>query len=87
MLTNGGDNEGLFRAAIMHSGSPVPTGYIDNSIVQSQYDALVEMVGCSEAPDTLECLRQAPSDTMVAAGSALPGVFDYTVSPIFALVR
>ena len=82
MLTNGGDTEGLFRAAIMHSGSPVPTGYTDSQAQQAQYDAIVDMVGCSGSEDTLECLRQAPADAMVAAGSALPGTFDYSVSKV-----
>ena len=32
MLTNGGDPEGLFRAAFMNSGSPVPTGPVEDGI-------------------------------------------------------
>ena len=43
MLTNGGDTEGLFRAAFMQSGSPQPTGditdvgkYTDNSNLMNE---------------------------------------------------
>ena len=30
MLTNGGDNEGLFRAAFMSSGGPISSGDIED---------------------------------------------------------
>ena len=30
MLTNGGDTEGLFRAAVMNSGSPFKTGPLED---------------------------------------------------------
>ncbi|OCH85829.1 carotenoid ester lipase precursor, partial [Obba rivulosa] len=58
MLTNGGNTEGLFRAAFMESGSALPFG----SVVEEQtlYDALVAAVGCAPTDDTLECLREVP---------------------------
>ena len=77
MLTNDGDPEGLFRGAIMHSGSPLPVGDIEAQ--QEQYDAVVISTGCAEAMDTLQCLRDVPADTLVAAGNSLPGLYGYLV--------
>lgn len=60
----GGRDDSLFREAIMESGgsiSPCPmnvTGY------QSAYDSLVEEVNCSQAVDTLQCLREAPFEAL-----------------------
>ncbi|KZS97394.1 carotenoid ester lipase precursor, partial [Sistotremastrum niveocremeum HHB9708] len=55
MVANGGNNEGLFRAAFMESGSPAPSK--DITAGQANYDALVSAVGCNGASDTLACLR------------------------------
>ena len=77
LLTNGGNPEGLFRGAIMHSGSPLPVGDIEAQ--QEQYDAIVRSTGCAEAADTLQCLREVPADTLVAAGNSLPGLYGYLV--------
>lgn len=62
----------------MAAGSPIPTG--DITLLQPQYDQLVEEAGCSDATDTLECLRQVPAATLVDAGKTLPNLFDYAVS-------
>ncbi|KAJ7776822.1 alpha beta-hydrolase [Mycena maculata] len=75
MLANGGNTEGLFRAAFMESGSPIPVGSIDNG--QMYYDAIVEQTGCSSATDTLACLRTVPYATLLAAQNASPGIFSY----------
>ena len=77
MITNGGDPEGLFRGAIMHSGSPLPTGGVEKQ--QEYYDAIVEAVGCTGTQDTLQCLREAPADALVASAQALPGILGYKV--------
>jgi carboxylesterase type B len=68
MVANDGDNEGLFRAAFMESGSPIPVGPVENG--QKYYDAIVEQTGCSTASDTLECLRTVPYATLKAAQDA-----------------
>ncbi|KAI9449008.1 carotenoid ester lipase precursor [Lactarius psammicola] len=65
MLTNGGNTEGLFRAAFMQSGSPPPIGDITHG--QRFYDDLVERTGCSGSSDTLACLRAAPYEKLKAA--------------------
>ena len=77
MLANGGNNEGLFRAAFMQSGSPLPLGDITEG--QPHYDALVEQTGCTGSADTLECLRALPFDVLKAAVDKSPGIFDYQV--------
>jgi len=71
MITNGGNNEGLFRGAFMQSGAVLPTG--DTSIAQQLYDDLVRGAGCDGAKDTLECLRQAPFSVLKEAVNTLPG--------------
>ncbi|KAH9001906.1 carotenoid ester lipase precursor [Lactarius hatsudake] len=65
MLTNGGNTEGLFRAAFMQSGTPPPIGDITHG--QRYYDDLVVRTGCSGSSDTLACLRAAPYDELKAA--------------------
>ncbi|KAE9396133.1 alpha beta-hydrolase [Gymnopus androsaceus JB14] len=75
MVTNGGDTEGLFRAGFMESGSPIPVGSITDG--QVYYDEIVEFCGCSDSDDTLDCLRDAPYDTLVDAINQTPGIFAY----------
>ena len=78
MVTNGGNPEGLFHAAFMESGSPIPVGDITHG--QKDYDALVKETGCSGSSDTLECLRGVPFDTLMTAINKSPGIFSYQVS-------
>ncbi|KAI0703975.1 Alpha/Beta hydrolase protein, partial [Earliella scabrosa] len=70
MLTNDGDPEGLFRGAIMSSGSLVPTGKIED--LQDTYDFVVEHVGCGGAADSLACLRTVSTDSLLRAASDTP---------------
>ena len=77
MVTNGGDSEGLFRAAIMQGGGPVPIDDITHG--QPYYDALVAETGCSGANDTLQCLREVPYDTLLNAVGQSPGPLAYQV--------
>ncbi|KAI0656620.1 carotenoid ester lipase precursor [Cubamyces menziesii] len=75
MVANNGDNEGLFRGAIMESGSPLPTG--DTELQQPSYDTVVQHAGCAGEADTLKCLRGVSADTLMAAAEAVPNLFDY----------
>ncbi|RPD58729.1 carotenoid ester lipase precursor [Lentinus tigrinus ALCF2SS1-7] len=82
MLTDGGNAGGLFRAAIMDSGSPLPTG--DTALQQWAYDSIVEQVGCANATgttvadtDTVQCLRGADGDALLAAAGTFPGSSAY----------
>ena len=72
MLANGGDNEGLFRAGFMQSGSPHPYGEIENG--QWSYDWLVDEGGGGGAGDTLQCLREAPYEAIKKAIDESPSV-------------
>ncbi|KAI9437418.1 carotenoid ester lipase precursor [Lactarius psammicola] len=75
MITNGGNNEGLFRGAVMQSGGPIPVGNITNG--QRYYDFMVEKTGCAKHKDTLECLRRIPYSTYKKAMDSSPNMFSY----------
>ncbi|KAG7088708.1 hypothetical protein E1B28_012678 [Marasmius oreades] len=75
MVANGGETEGLFRAAFMQSGATIPVGDISHG--QVYYDQLVSTTGCSGSPDTLACLRQVPYEKLYDAISDTPGIFSY----------
>jgi carboxylesterase type B len=77
MLTNNGNQEGLFRGAVMQSGGPIPVGDIENG--QQYYDHMVEATGCKRAQDTLDCLRKVPYDTYKKAMDGSPNFFAYQV--------
>jgi len=77
MLANGGNTEGLFRAAFMESGAPVPVGDITHG--QKYYDSIVANTGCSSATDTLACLRTVPYASLKAAINKTPGIFSFQV--------
>ncbi|KAH9060190.1 carotenoid ester lipase precursor [Lactarius vividus] len=75
MLANGGNTEGLFRAAFMQSGSPTPIGDITNG--QKYYDFLVSRTNCTTSSDTLACLREAPYEVLQSAMDSTPALFSF----------
>ncbi|KAF9523406.1 carotenoid ester lipase precursor [Crepidotus variabilis] len=75
MLFNRGNTEGLFRAAFMESGAPLPVGGLAKG--QKYYDLAVNEAGCSSANDTLACLRVKPYETLKAAFNKAPGLISY----------
>ncbi|KAI9452781.1 carotenoid ester lipase precursor [Lactarius psammicola] len=75
MLTNNGNQEGLFRGAIMQSGGPIPVGDIENG--QEYYDLMVEETGCRNVTDTLACLRRVPYSTFKYAMDKSPDFMAY----------
>jgi acetylcholinesterase len=77
MQVNKGNQEGLFRGAIMQSGGPVPVGDIEHG--QPYYDALVKNTGCDKSYDTLECLRKVPYIKFKYAMDISPNFFAYQV--------
>ena len=44
---------------------------------QVYFDSLVNSTNCTNAPDRLECLRQAPFSTLQNAIDATPSMFSY----------
>lgn len=85
LVTNQGDNEGLFRSAIMQSGSP--QNAMDSSSCQWHYDRLVSDLGCSGADDTLDCLRDLPYEKLKQGVEDMsPGMFGYQVGGLRQLL-
>ncbi|KAH9913483.1 Alpha/Beta hydrolase protein, partial [Epithele typhae] len=64
IVYNDGNTEGLFHALWAESGAIQPVGWLDGPRPQAAYDTYVASVGCSDANDTLTCLRQAPADAV-----------------------
>ncbi|KAM5545368.1 hypothetical protein V8D89_000981 [Ganoderma adspersum] len=77
MLYNGGNTEGLFRSGFMESGTALPSGYVDNDYLQSNYDGIVADTGCSKSNDTLQCLREVPTSVLKAAMDKTPSFLSY----------
>ncbi|KAH7319331.1 Alpha/Beta hydrolase protein [Rhexocercosporidium sp. MPI-PUGE-AT-0058] len=72
LLGYGAKSDGLFRGAILHSGSatgrsPVPRP--NHTDWQSHYDAIVSATGCNNSSDTWTCLQGVPIDSLVQASS------------------
>ncbi|KAF9055791.1 carotenoid ester lipase precursor [Panaeolus papilionaceus] len=76
MLANDGNNDGLFRAAILQSGSPIHVGNIRGP-AQFNYDSLVAQTGCSNTTNTLDCLRKLPFPKLKAVVDSFPNFFSY----------
>ncbi|KZV67208.1 carotenoid ester lipase precursor [Peniophora sp. CONT] len=78
MLTNGGDTEGLFRAAFMSSGGPLPTGSVEH--VQDRWDNFATIAGCGDflgKASVFECLRNASLEDIRAGQDASGSIFGY----------
>ena len=79
LLANGGDPEGLFRAAWMDSGFTFPA----NSSIASQqptFDLIVSDVGCSsDFDDKLGCLRNVSTDALTIAMNKTASFLGFTV--------
>ncbi|EPS45987.1 hypothetical protein H072_45 [Dactylellina haptotyla CBS 200.50] len=70
-----GRDDGLFRGAIMQSGSPVmyrPFPFPDTN--QKNYDAVIEATGCAEASDSLQCLRAVDVELLNKALNTTSGM-------------
>jgi cholinesterase len=76
LLAYGGRDDKLFRGAIMDSGFSTSQFYWPASGPQYQgaYDAIVNYTNCSNAADTLNCLRSVPEETMAYAINITNGV-------------
>ncbi|PCH39075.1 sterol esterase [Wolfiporia cocos MD-104 SS10] len=76
IILNDGETEGLFRAAVMESGSAYALRNV--SAGQQYYDLVVQSTGCSQQADTLDCLRRAPAEQIIAAVNMTPNSNGYT---------
>ncbi|KAI1495428.1 Alpha/Beta hydrolase protein [Biscogniauxia marginata] len=72
LIAYDGDNKGLFRSAVLQSGSPVAK-FANADTWQPYFDAVVERTGCANATNRLGCLRALPWET-------LNGIFNSTTS-------
>jgi acetylcholinesterase len=63
LIAYDGQFNGLFRSAIMESGSPV-TKFVDAATWQPYFDAVVEKTGCTNATSHLDCLRELPAQAL-----------------------
>jgi len=80
MLLNNGNNENLFRAAIMLSGGASKLN--DYHRGQSTFDSIVSQVGCGSATDKITCLRQVPYDALYKAVQEQPSFLSYESSAL-----
>ncbi|ROW05085.1 hypothetical protein VSDG_00587 [Cytospora chrysosperma] len=84
LLANGGRDDGLFSAAICQSGGPYYFGSFTPA-AQSEllYASILNATNCTNADDTLQCLRAAPFETLNTAftGSLFLPVIDGTLVP------
>ncbi|BAE66562.1 unnamed protein product [Aspergillus oryzae RIB40] len=67
----------LFHGAIMNSGSAVPADPVDGVKGQAVYDAVVASAGCSDASNTLQCLRELDYTDYLNAANSVPGILSY----------
>nr|VWO96912.1 Carboxylic ester hydrolase (EC [Ganoderma boninense] len=61
----------------MESGSPLPTGYVDNPLCQATFNDFVSNAGCSGSEDSIACLRNVSTDVFVRAVNKAPSLSDY----------
>ncbi|KAJ7132220.1 Alpha/Beta hydrolase protein [Mycena epipterygia] len=66
----------IFHGAFMQSGSTSSIPPITQG--QPQYDQLVAATNCTQAADTLDCLRYAPYEDLMAAINQTPNIFSYS---------
>jgi acetylcholinesterase len=80
MVTNGGDAEGLFRSAFMQSGSPVPTGPVEDG--QVYFDTFATVAGCGDSLGSVtvfDCLRGISTEVIRNATNATPSIESFQV--------
>lgn len=64
LMTYGGRTDGLFHRSIQESGSATTAWYNGSDWYQPIYNKIVEQTNCTQWPDTLECLRTIPYETI-----------------------
>jgi carboxylesterase type B len=64
LLSYGGKTDNLFHRTIQESGSAATAWYNGSDWYQPIYNKIVEQTNCTDWPDTLECLRTIPYETI-----------------------
>ncbi|KAF1951775.1 alpha/beta-hydrolase [Byssothecium circinans] len=64
LMSYGGRTGGLFHRSIQESGSAATAWYNGSDWYQPIYDKIVSQTNCTDWPDTLECLRTVPYETI-----------------------
>jgi carboxylesterase type B len=64
LVASGGQNHGLFRAAILQSGGPITRTGFREAPAQKMLDAFLRMTGCNGTTDSLGCLRKLPFEQL-----------------------
>lgn len=64
LMTYGGKSSGLFHRSIQESGSASTAWYNGSVWYQPIYNKIVSQVNCTDAIDTLACLRTIPYETI-----------------------
>lgn len=78
----GGRDDKLFRAGIMESGGSISASTGNFTMYQSSYDTLAASVNCSNAVDSLQCLREVPFETLNSVLNGTDGSSAYDFSPV-----
>lgn len=79
----GGRDDGLFRGGIMQSGGSISAmPQRDETYYQDSFDKLASQVGCSNAEDKLQCLREVPFEKLNSALNGTGGTPAYEFSPV-----
>lgn len=66
----------LFRAAIMNSGSVIPTAPVDSTKAQAIFDRVAQVANCTGDRPKLECLRSLSVEKFYHAANSVPGILD-----------
>ncbi|KAN0094321.1 Alpha/Beta hydrolase fold [Tylopilus felleus] len=77
MVAYDGQLNGLFRGVVMESGAASPIHDIAFPPAQEKYNFLLERTNCTSASDTLDCLRQAPYESIRDAVLQTPPLLSY----------
>lgn len=67
----------LFRSGIMNSGSIIPADPVDCPKGQAVYNHVLEVAGCSNATNTLACLRALDYTDYLNAVNSFPSILSY----------
>jgi triacylglycerol lipase len=78
----GGRDDKLFRAGIMESGGSIAAQAGNYTSSQAEYDDVASKVGCLDAVDSLQCLREVPFEKLNAVLNGTDGNPAYNFWPM-----